>query len=147
MVTHTKDRHSSFLVLNIPHKGGYRLSRYGDTDTLRNLCRCLFKREKESKSVGSTKQAAPAPVLPTAPKAKKGGCKLEVPPKLVFSMLKDRELSNKLKALRLPTEGRRQVGPPIASILVSYYCTHWLIPHRSQFAAAGDMPRRSGGLV
>lgn len=35
MVTHTKDRHSSFLVLNIPHEGGYRLSRYGDADTLK----------------------------------------------------------------------------------------------------------------
>ena len=52
-----------------------------------------------------------------------------MPPKLVFSMLKDRELSNKLKALRLPTEGRRQVAPLIESlsILVSHQCTHWLI--------------------
>lgn len=68
-----------------------------------------------------------------------------MPPKLVFSMLKDRELSNKLKALRLPTEGRRQVAPTVESlsILVSYYCRHWLIPHCSQFAAACDMPSRS----
>ena len=48
-----------------------------------------------------------APVLPS--KAKKGSCKLEVPPKLVFSMLKDRELTSKLRALRLPTDGKRQV--------------------------------------
>ena len=74
------------------------------------LCRCLDKAENEPRSKAPPKPVAPvaAPVL--AAKPKKAGCKLEVPPKLVFSMLKDRELTSKLKAVRLPTEGKRQVG-------------------------------------
>ncbi len=35
--------------------------------------------------------------------------KLEVPPKLVFSMLNNKDLQAKLRACRLPTDGKRQV--------------------------------------
>ena len=60
----------------------------------------------------------PVPPVVAAPaqasKPKKASCKLEVPPKLVFSMLKDRELASKLRALRLPTDGKRQVGACLA---------------------------------
>jgi hypothetical protein len=36
--------------------------------------------------------------------------RLEVPPKLAFSMLSGRDLQAKLRALRLPAEGKRQVS-------------------------------------
>ena len=75
-----------------------------------DVYRCLNKTDEDPRSKAPVKPVLPvtAPVLPS--KAGKGGCKLEVPPKLVFSMLKDRELTSKLRALRLPTDGKRQVG-------------------------------------
>ncbi len=72
--------------------------------------RCLNKADDEPKPKAPSKPVLPvaAPVQPS--KAKKASCKLEVPPKLVFSMIKDRELASKLRTLRLPTDGKRQVG-------------------------------------
>ncbi|CAK0783245.1 hypothetical protein CVIRNUC_006444 [Coccomyxa viridis] len=72
-----------------------------------HLDKCLEK-AGEPKSQAPAKRAAPVTGPVSAPKAKKRGCKLEVPPKLVFSMLTSKELSSKLKAFRLPTEGKRQ---------------------------------------
>jgi len=77
---------------------------------LPTLCRCLDKADNEPRSKAPPKLVAPVAAPVPAAKPKKAGCKLEVPPKLVFSMLKDRELTSKLKAVRLPTEGKRQVG-------------------------------------
>ena len=79
-------------------------------DVLSHNCRCLNKADDEPKPKAPSKPLPPvaAPVQPSKPK--KASCKLEVPPKLVFSMLKDRELASKLRALRLPTDGKRQVG-------------------------------------
>jgi hypothetical protein len=39
--------------------------------------------------------------------------KLEVPPKLVFSMLNNKELQAKLRAHKLSTDGKRHVSSPV----------------------------------
>lgn len=70
----------------------------------------MVKADDEPKPKLPVKPAPPVAAPVQASKAKKASCKLEVPPKLVFSMLKDRELASKLRALRLPTDGKRQVG-------------------------------------
>ena len=71
--------------------------------------RCLDKADDEPRLTAPLKALPPVTAPVQASKAKKGSCKLEVPPKLVFSMLKDRELTSKLRALRLSTDGKRQV--------------------------------------
>lgn len=73
-------------------------------------CRCLDKADDEPRLIAPLKPLPPVTAPVQASKAKKDSCRVEVPPKLVFSMLKDRELTSKLRALRLSTDGKRQVG-------------------------------------
>lgn len=78
--------------------------------------RCL---QKASEADDFQPQAArappPAPVVSVLPRTK---AKLEVPPKLVFSMLSNKELQAKLRAHKLPTDGRRHVSGPSKALLI-----------------------------
>lgn len=64
-------------------------------------------------------------VQPRRPQLVPSACKLEVPPKLVFSMLNNKDLQAKLRVYRLPIDGKRQVQCWIHGALILVQYVRW----------------------